>query len=79
MLSTVDRNARQPKRKKCKFCTMPTIATTVCDYGWPEDPCDAPICAKHTQVIEQPDGKHIKEYCPKHRQEIALAKGATNA
>ena len=81
MPSIVDRNARQPKRKKCAFC--PTIlkmmAMTVCDYGWPEDPCDQPICAKHTQTVTESDGKHVKEYCPRHRQEIAVAKEASNA
>lgn len=47
------------------------FATTVCDFGWPEDPCNAPICPKHTQQVTQDDGKHVKEFCPKHKQEIA--------
>ena len=76
MPSTVDRNARQPRRRKCAFCTLPMVATTVCDFGWPEDPCDAPICPKHTQTVTLTDGKHIKEYCPRHKQEIAKVTNA---
>ncbi len=52
------------------------MAMTVCDYGWPEDPCDAPICPKHTQTVAQDDGKHVKEYCPVHKQEIAKVTNA---
>jgi hypothetical protein len=78
MPSTVFRNVRQPKRKKCAFCpkVLQLLAVTVCDHGWPEDPCNAPTCLKHTQSVPQPDGKHVKEYCPKHRQEIAAVTSA---
>lgn len=71
MPSTVTQIARKPRIKKCAFCTLPRPATTVCDFGWPLKPCNAPMCAKHTQQVAQPDGVHMKEYCPRHRQEIA--------
>lgn len=76
MPSTVTPIARKPRRKKCAFCRMPMVAETICDFGWPEDPCNAPICRKHAQEVPEGDGKHVKEYCPRHKQEIA---GVANA
>lgn len=77
MPSTVTEVKRR-KRKKCWFCSMPAV--TVCDHGWkPDDPtgtCNAPICARHTQQVPEPDGQHVKEYCPRHEQKIEAVANA---
>jgi hypothetical protein len=38
----------------------------VCDFGWPEVPCNIPLCDKHTTSVDQGDGTEL-DFCPGHK------------